>query len=160
MCEGHTTRQIEINNLQMMVNIGVGEQERSSAQPIRFDVILTLADIGDGVRDIDGNLTGPLDDLAESVDYVSVLEIVDGLVRNGPRRKLLETLANDIALRCVGLEKVKSAEVVVTKLMPPVTFELQSVSARIKLAKSLENKSLENKSSQDESPENDRIDER
>lgn len=120
--------QIEINNLEMMVHIGVGEQERSEVQPIRFDVALTLEA---GLEDSND----PLDELSSSVDYVAVLEIVDRLVKAGPRRKLLETLANDIARRCLELPKVEGVEVAVTKLLPPVPFELQSVSARLKLAK-------------------------
>ncbi len=128
MPESLASIQIEINNLEMMVHIGVGEQERSEEQPIRFDVVLTL----------EGRLeerNGPSDELSSSVDYVVVLEIVDRLVKVGPRRRLLETLANDIARSCLALPKVERVEVAVTKLLPPVPFDLQSVSARLKLAK-------------------------
>jgi dihydroneopterin aldolase len=132
MIERTTSIQIEINNLEMMVHIGVGEQERSVAQPIRFDVVLTLE------TSLETSLESrndPLDELSSSVDYVAVLEIVDDLVGTGPKRKLLETLANDIARRCLALPKVERVEVAVTKLLPPVPFELQSVSARLKLVK-------------------------
>ncbi|NNN13856.1 MAG: dihydroneopterin aldolase [Acidimicrobiaceae bacterium] len=128
MTERTTSIQIEINDLEMMVHIGVGEQERSEAQPIRFDVVLTLETSLENRND-------PLDELSSSVDYVAVLEIVDELVGTGPKRKLLETLANDIARRCLALPKVERVEVAVTKLLPPVPFELRSVSARLKLAK-------------------------
>lgn len=78
---------------------------------------------------------GRTDDLARTVDYRQVREVVRG-VMDGPPRKLVETLAESVAdgiLRT--FPRVQAVGVEVAKTRPPVDFAGTGVIVRIRRAR-------------------------
>jgi dihydroneopterin aldolase len=82
----------------------VGEDERAAPQDIVVDVELRL-DLG---------LAGRTDDLAATVDYEAVCELVDGLVRARTFR-LIEAVADAVASALLARFAVTEARVRVGK---------------------------------------------
>lgn len=75
---------------------------------------------------------GRTDDLAHTVDYRAVHEVVRG-VMEGPPRKLVEALAERVAaavLRTFPL--VPAVEIEVVKLNPPVDFASAGLAVRVR----------------------------
>jgi len=92
---------IIIQKLELSAHIGIGEEERETAQRLTASLVL------EPIR----GCSGLADELANSVDYLVVSRAVQVLARVRPRR-LLETLAEEIAtellarfpLTAVGIE--------------------------------------------------------
>jgi len=101
---------ILIDTLELSAHIGVPEEERQAPQ--RLTVHLTLQpqrafhDLGD--------------DIANTVDYFAVAKSVQALAREHPRR-LLETLADEIAMHILGRFAVEAVEVELRKYILPDT---------------------------------------
>jgi dihydroneopterin aldolase len=62
---------------------------------------------------------GRTDDLNESVDYAQLYDEVAHVV-TGPSRNLLESLAEEIAVRVLEIEGCSAATVTLRKINPPV----------------------------------------
>ncbi len=80
------TDRIVLTNLRFDARHGVHDWERVTAQPFEVDVELWL----------DLAPAGRADDLARTIDYGPVYDVVAGVV-DGPSRSLLEALAEAIA---------------------------------------------------------------
>ncbi len=75
---------------------------------------------------------GRADDLAQTVDYRAVFETVRS-VMEGPPRKLVEALAEDLAARVLGgFSRVRAVEVEVVKLRPPGKLEGAGLAVRLR----------------------------
>lgn len=96
----------------------VGEQDQ--AQPFEIDV------------DVEADLAaaGGSDDLGDTVDYAAVVSAVARVV-SGERHRLLEALAERIALEVRADPRVTSVTVTVRKLRPPVPVDIASVGITI-----------------------------
>ena len=111
------TDQIHIEALEIQTRIGVGEPERTAPQ--RLTVTLTLepaqsfAQLGDRIE--------------EAVDYTAVCAAVEKVAAERPRR-LLETLAEDIAARLLTQFPLRRLTVEARKFALPKT---QFVAVRI-----------------------------
>lgn len=89
---------------------GVGDAERASAQPFEIDVEMVL----------DLAPAGRSDDLAQTVDYGEVFRICRTVVE-GPSKRLMESLAEEIATRVLALpSQPRPSEVVVRVRKPAV----------------------------------------
>jgi dihydroneopterin aldolase len=98
----------------------VTEAERAEAQPFEVDLDLHLA--------LAPAAAG--DDLGRTADYASAVAAAVAVVQGTPRR-LLEALAEDIALAVLADVKVDAVTVAIRKLRPPVPFTLGSAGVRV-----------------------------
>ena len=98
---------------------GVHAWEKETAQPFEVDLVVH-ADLSAGARS---------DDLASTVDYGALFEVVRGIVL-GPPRDLIEALAGDIAratLDATDPRLVGAVEVRVRKPKAPIDGDLDTV---------------------------------
>lgn len=117
---GEHADRIELRGLRVVAVVGVLPEERERAQPLEIDV------------DIYGDLgpAGHSDDLADTIDYGGVTELVDGLCR-AEEALLLERLGHVLAEAVAGLPGAAGATVTVRKLRPPVPQDLASSAVRV-----------------------------
>jgi dihydroneopterin aldolase len=101
---------IIIKGLEVEAFIGVSDGERRSSQRLKIDAILTPL-IQFSALD---------DDISRTVDYHAATQRIASVVASRPRR-LIETLANDIAEMLVGEFRARRAEVEVRKFVLPGT---------------------------------------
>jgi len=98
-------RHVFIRDLLLDAHIGVFRHEEGRTQPIRINIDLTVTDTG-----------APQGDrLEDVVDYHEVVQSVRGIVDSGHVR-LVETLAELIAARCLEDPRVQVARVRIEKL--------------------------------------------
>lgn len=95
---------IELQGMAFQGRHGVRDAERESAQEFRVDVEL----------EADLEAAGRSDRLEDTVDYTKVRAAAKEVIE-GPPRKLLESLATDIARRVLELARVEAVAVRVTK---------------------------------------------
>ena len=101
---------IRIESLELSSFIGVPDEERATAQ--RLTASLVLEPIR-GFRALD-------DRLENTVDYFAVCEFVKSLARARPRR-LLETLAEEIAGELLARFPLRAVEIELRKFILPDT---------------------------------------
>ena len=71
------------------------------------------------------------DEISNTIDYVDVAELTKSIV-NGPKRKLIETVAVEIAdLILEKFSKVKSVKVILHKPHSPIDFPIRDVAVEI-----------------------------
>jgi dihydroneopterin aldolase len=99
---------------------GALPEEQARPQPFRVDLELF----------VNASDAGRSDDLADTVDYSAVCEVVSRVVRSESYR-LLERLATRIAEVCRSDVRVVAVVVEVRKLRPPVPAVLDYVGVRI-----------------------------
>lgn len=108
---------IEIQGIAVEARIGVPEEERATAQPLRISLVLTpkndLADLND--------------ELSGTIDYAVVTSQVREVVDARPRQ-LIETLANDIAAALLAAHPLQSVSVLVEKFILP---QVEAVAVRV-----------------------------
>jgi dihydroneopterin aldolase len=112
------TDAIHIEGLELSAHIGVPEEERAAAQRLTATLVLEpvrgFGDLGD--------------EIANTVDYFAVCAAVRALVAARPRR-LIETLAEEIAQLVLARFQVSAVEVEVRKYILPDT---QYVAVRVR----------------------------
>lgn len=101
---------IHIEALEIRTHIGVPDEERAEMQ--RLTVSLTLEPTVD-FRDLD-------DRIEATLDYAEVCEAVQALAAERPR-KLVETLAEEIAAGVLGRFPIRRVSVEVRKFILPET---------------------------------------
>ena len=101
---------IVIEQLELSAHIGVPDEERVHPQRLTVSLIL---EISPGFRDL-------RDDLAQTVDYYAVAQAVKALASERPR-KLIETLAEEIAAAVLAWFGVAAVEVELRKFILPDT---------------------------------------
>jgi dihydroneopterin aldolase len=114
------TDQIELRGLWVMGVHGVLPEEQVRAQPFEVDL------------DVEADLSaaGRSDDVADTVDYGGLAELVATVVGE-ERYQLLERLAERIAEVVLEDPRARSVTVVVRKLRPPVPVDLATAGVRI-----------------------------
>jgi len=104
------TDAIHIEALELSAHIGVPEEERARAQRLTATLVLEpkrgFGDLGD--------------EIANTVDYFAVCEAVRKLAAARPRR-LIETLAEEIAQLVLTQFRVSAVEVEIRKYILPDT---------------------------------------
>jgi dihydroneopterin aldolase len=101
---------ISIKGLQLPCFIGVPDEERASQQTLLADISLSL--------------THPLsrlhDHIDDTVDYDALSQQLVQEAQHHPRQ-LIETLADDLAQRCLSHPKVAQASITIRKFILPNT---------------------------------------
>jgi dihydroneopterin aldolase len=112
---------IELRGLRLTAVVGVLPEERERAQPLEVDLVI----------EADTTAAGLSDDLADTVDYGSVCDVVAATAK-GAEPLLLERLAALLADAVLGLDgRIDAVELAVRKLRPPVAHVLDSSGVRI-----------------------------
>ena len=101
---------IIIKGLQVDACVGVSDEERRNSQRLRIDAILTPLT----------EFSALADDISRTVDYHAAARRILSVAASRPRR-LIETLASDIAEVLVGEFRARRAEVEVRKFILPGT---------------------------------------
>ena len=111
---------ILVTGLEVLGVHGVLPEEQVRAQPFGIDLEL----------DVDLEQAGRSDELADTIDYGSVIDAVVRVVTT-ERYRLLERLAARIGEACTSDARVTSARVTVRKLRPPVPASVAYVGVRL-----------------------------
>ena len=111
---------IYVNGLRLMALVGVLPHERESMQPLQIDIDL----------EVDLSEAGVTDNLEDTANYGAISEAIADVVRTSSDT-LLERLAARIADRVLHFDHVEVANVLVTKLRPPIPEDLVSSAVRI-----------------------------
>ena len=114
------TDRIAIRGLSARGYHGVLEHERRDGQDFSVDLVLWLST----------RAAAASDDLVDTVDYGSVAADVTGLVAGEPVR-LIETLAERVADRCLADSRVQAVEVTVHKPQAPIAVPFDDVTVTI-----------------------------
>jgi dihydroneopterin aldolase len=101
---------IEIRRLRVSTFIGVPDEERATAQVLLVSLVLTPSQGFDGLAD----------DISRTVDYHAVALQIEALAAARPR-KLIETLAVDIADHLLGRHPLAHVAVIIEKHILPNT---------------------------------------
>jgi dihydroneopterin aldolase len=104
-------RHVFVHDLLLDAAIGVYPREHGRTQRVRINVDLSVADPGALPG---GDPVGP-DDLSRVVDYSAIVRAVKAIVAAGHVR-LVETLAERIAVACLTDVRILSARIRVEKL--------------------------------------------
>lgn len=116
----HVSDRISIRGLLVETRIGVTEKERSRPQDVSIDLDI----------DVDLGAAGASDDLADTIDYDSLVSEVARLVR-ASECLLLERLAAQICDLVAAKSRVGGVTVEVTKSDVPVNEEVGAISVRV-----------------------------
>jgi dihydroneopterin aldolase/2-amino-4-hydroxy-6-hydroxymethyldihydropteridine diphosphokinase len=111
---------IYVNGLRLMALVGVLPHERDALQPVQIDVDL----------EVDLSEAGVTDNLDDTANYGEISNAIAEVVRTSSDT-LLERLAARIAARVLHFDHVEVADVMVTKLRPPIPEDLVSSAVRI-----------------------------
>lgn len=111
---------VELRGLRVLGRHGCLSEEQARDQPFEVDVDVEL----------DLAAAGASDDLADTLDYGAVAEVVARLVATEPSA-LLERVAARIADVVLADTRVRSVTVAVRKLRPPVPVDLATAGVRI-----------------------------
>lgn len=97
-------------------------EERREGQPFVVDVVLELP------------LETSTDDLADTVSYAGIADEVEAVITGEPRN-LIETVAGEIAARCLTHGKVGRVTVTVHKPRAPLSQNFTDVAVTISRSK-------------------------
>jgi len=111
---------IEVRGLRVFGTHGVHEAERSAPQPFEIDLDM----------DVDTQAAARSDELGDTADYSAAADVVSEVLA-GPPRRLLESLADAIAVGVLRDPHVRSVTVGLRKLRPPVPHDLDTAGVRL-----------------------------
>lgn len=111
---------IELRGLRVFATHGVGEAERHSPQPFEIDLDIV----------VDTSTAADSDDLSDTSDYAAAADAAYEVMM-GPPRRLLESLAEDIAQKILQDTHVSAVTVGLRKLRPPMPHDLDSAGVRV-----------------------------
>jgi dihydroneopterin aldolase len=111
---------VEIRGLRVEARHGVTDAEQAEPQPFEVDLDLH----------VEMSPASAEDDLGRTADYVAAVDAAVAVLHGAPRR-LLETLAEDVAAAVLADPKVLAVTVAVRKLRPPVAVTLGSAGVRV-----------------------------
>jgi len=101
---------IEIRRLRVSTHIGVPDDERSEPQTLLVTVKMTPGQ----------NFDGLADEISRTIDYFAVSLEIEALAAARPRR-LIETLATDIASHLLGHHPLAKVAITIEKHILPNT---------------------------------------
>lgn len=123
---GHEPHKVELRGLRVLARCGVSLDERAHPQPLEIDLDLVC----------DLSAAEVSDELADTVDYAAVCELVDRISQGEPVA-LLEYLASHVADALLSFDqRVEQVVVAVRKLRPPVPHDLATAGVRIERQRS------------------------
>ena len=115
-----TTDRLAVSGIEAVGHHGVFDFERRDGQVFRVDLVLGL----------DTRAAAASDDLADTVDYGSLVDRVKGAIESDPV-DLIETLAQRIADLCLADDRVASTQVTVHKPEAPIAATFSDVALTI-----------------------------
>lgn len=115
-----TPDRIEVRGLELLVYCGVLPEEQARRQPFLFDLDL----------DLDLSAAAASDDLADTADYGSLIDVLAKALA-AERFQLLERLAGRVAELVFASTDVDAVTVTVRKLRPPVAAHVDTTGVRI-----------------------------
>jgi dihydroneopterin aldolase len=116
---------LEIRGVRLLGTHGVLEQEKLHPQPFEFDLDVAF----------DVTPSGDSDALEDTVDYAALIDAAAAVV-TGPWCALLERLATLMGRAVLSVDgRVRSVEVAIRKLEPPVPYEMASAGVRLTVAR-------------------------
>ena len=115
-----TTDRLAVHGIEAVGHHGVFDFERREGQVFRVDLVLGL----------DTRPAAASDDLADTVDYGSLVDSVKRAIETDPV-DLIETLAQRIADQCLAHQAVLEVEVTVHKPDAPITVPFDDVTITI-----------------------------
>jgi len=115
---------IQIKGLRLVTAVGVPDEERSRPQSVSVSLSITLAKSFKGFRDR----------IDETIDYYRVAERLRDVAASGERR-LIETLAEDLAAAVVAFDGVCAVTLEVEKF---ILADCASVSVEITRAREVQ----------------------
>lgn len=101
---------IEIRRLRVLTRVGVPDEELAVPQELRVSVVISVAT----------PFAAMADDLERTLDYAALAAGIQALAASRPRR-LIETLASDIAGHVLACPAAAAVEVTVEKFILPDT---------------------------------------
>lgn len=113
---GRTADRIELRGLRVRGHHGVFDHERRDGQDFVLDLVL----------EVDLAAAAGSDDLVDTVDYGALAEGAAAIVA-GPPRRLIETVAGEIAERVLADDRVAAVEVTLHKPQAPITVPFDDV---------------------------------
>ncbi|GAA1141933.1 2-amino-4-hydroxy-6-hydroxymethyldihydropteridine diphosphokinase [Nesterenkonia lutea] len=117
---------IRLTGLTAIGHHGVFDFEKRDGQPFRVDAELTL----------DLRAAGRSDELADTVSYVGIAELIEAAITGEPF-DLIETLADHLAREVLGSDdRLLAAEITVHKPQAPLTQSFQDVSVTARRSRS------------------------
>jgi dihydroneopterin aldolase len=120
--EPQPSDQIEVRALRLLGTHGVLPEERTRPQPFEVDADLVVSMVEAGASD----------DLADTVDYAEIVDLISAVVGGAKSFLLLEALATAIADEVLGADgRVLAVTLSVRKLQPPLPADLSTVGVRI-----------------------------
>ena len=105
-----TRDRIQVQGLRLETRVGVPDEEREDPQEVAVDLLMVPVTA----------LSGLGDEIARTVDYYEVTQALTRVAAEG-ERKLIETLAEDLAEAALGFEGVEAVTVTVRKFILPET---------------------------------------
>jgi dihydroneopterin aldolase len=117
---GALADRVEIRGLRLEATHGVTAEERSAPQTFEVDLDLYLRQPAEITHD----------ELGRTADYTTAIGAARRVLE-GPPRRLLETLAEEVAAAVLADEAVAGVTVAVRKLSPPVPEALSSAGVRV-----------------------------
>ncbi|GAA4810790.1 dihydroneopterin aldolase [Actinomycetospora chlora] len=115
------TDRILLRGLRVRGHHGVFDHERRDGQ----DFVLDLA------LEVDLAAAGASDDLADTVDYGALAETAAAVVA-GPPRRLIESVAAEVAARVLADGRVAAVEVTLHKPQAPITVPFEDVAVVVR----------------------------
>lgn len=112
---------INIKGLRVVTRVGVPDEERARPQTVKINAAITLAKSFKGFKD----------QLENTIDYFAVSEALRNTAAEG-ERKLIETLAEDLAAVVIGFSGVCTVTLEVEKF---ILADCDAVSIEITRAK-------------------------
>jgi dihydroneopterin aldolase len=120
--EPQPSDRIEIRGLRLLGTHGVLPEERTRPQPFEVDADLVVSMVA----------AGSSDDLADTVDYASVVDRIAAVVEGTTSFLLLEALAAAVADEVLATDgRVQAVTLSLRKLQPPLPADLSTVGVRI-----------------------------
>jgi FolB domain-containing protein len=113
---------IELRGLRLMTLVGALPEERDRAQPVELDL------------DVEANLAvaGVSDELADTIDYGALCDVVERTVVGGGHVALLEAVADQVVRAVLDADgRITRVTVAVRKLRPPVPQDLATSGVRV-----------------------------
>ena len=111
---------IKINKLQLFGHHGIYDKEKSDGQDFEIDISAKVS------RPKARN-----DKLESTVDYTEIMSKAVS-VFNSKRYNLLETLIDDMFLAILSDKHIKSAEISIKKINPPIDLKFESIEIKDK----------------------------
>ena len=115
-----TTDRLAVHGIEAVGHHGVFDFERRDGQVFRVDLVLSL----------DTRKAAATDDLADTVDYGTLVDQVKAAIEADPVH-LIETLAQRIADLCLTDDRVAAARVTVHKPQAPIAATFSDVALTI-----------------------------